>query len=110
MVLFYKAKDLEPELRWFANAFRVRPTIIAQANAECNPLKTKNAAGNGGVLWDVGSLDGGAERGKPEFGELEALLAEGDTDNGDAPEQTREEEADAEPEPAPRSLAARASS
>ncbi|MBO4283146.1 MAG: hypothetical protein J5958_00845, partial [Clostridia bacterium] len=50
LVLFYKAKDLEPELRWFANAFRVRPTIIAQANAECNPLKIKNAAGNGGVF------------------------------------------------------------
>ena len=47
-------------------------------------------------FWEQGSLDGGAERDKSELRELEALLAEGDTDDGDAPNDPRKEKADAE--------------
>ena len=52
--------------------------------------KNKNAAEKAAFLRKR-LFDGGAERGEPEFGELEALLAERDTDDGDAPEDACEE-------------------
>lgn len=45
-------------------------------------------------------LDGCAERGKCKARKLEALFAEGDTDNGDAPDNTRHAEAERKEQPA----------